>query len=340
MYKKGYVLSVGILLVALVALTTAFVQLTIKYDMENARGLKYEIGDFQFYLINLYSKGEKLLLYVDKAADYSFDEALLYLATNGFSEQECGEYQGYTVWKSEDKECYPEEEEINEEFLVLFKNKFRTYLENYPILAFAQNNYEENYEFSLDIDEAEKKIKLDAAAINPIEVGVIYEFVSPEEVLENAEPTPVLLPSEEGTCSGSLVATGYTACSGGNCLLRESCIAPLRKAEQIAQSKGVTLYIYSAYRSEELQRELWKKYKKDCSRVCCPKDGSFTHCPHVSGCAIDVKLVGRNMNDPANKALLQSIMCEAGWVRYANEYWHFEYGTDRWKRAAGSCAIV
>ena len=46
------------------------------------------------------------------------------------------------------------------------------------------------------------------------------------------------------------------------------------------------------------------------------------------------------MDDPANRALLEQIMCEAGWVRYAREYWHFEYGTDRWRRAAGKCAIV
>ena len=340
MNKKGFVLGVGILLVALVALTTAFVQLTIKYDMENARGISYEIGELQFYLIDLYTKGEKLLLYVDKSADYSFDEALLFFATKGFTaESECGEYQGYTLWKSENKDCFPEEEKINEDFILLFKNKFRTYLENYPVLAFAQNNYEENYDFFLDIDEINKKIELDGKAINPIEVGIFYEFVSPDDVLDEAGPTPILPPSVKGTCSGSLVKTGYTACRGGSCLLKESCIAPLRKAEQIAQSKGTNLYVYSAYRSEDHQRELWKKYKKDCKRVCCPKAGSFAHCPHVTGCAVDLKLVGRNMNDPANRALLESIMCEAGWVRYVNEYWHFEYGTDRWKRAGESCAV-
>jgi len=117
------------------------------------------------------------------------------------------------------------------------------------------------------------------------------------------------------------------------CVL-ESVRPIFEKAQQIAKDNNVVLVINSAYRTPEMQKRLWENKNKDSTYVCEPKPT----CPHQTGCAVDVcigKLCTTGGLPPGlrddDTILLEKIMTDAGFVRYINEYWHFEYGTNRWQ---------
>ncbi|NOZ80543.1 MAG: M15 family metallopeptidase [DPANN group archaeon] len=116
------------------------------------------------------------------------------------------------------------------------------------------------------------------------------------------------------------------------------------------------MVITQAYRDWNIQNDLYQCYKTKhhngrpyhCSLACYP--GSVDNqqpCPHMSGGAIDIVIydgAGRNLNnmDPAR---VESVMCQAGFVRFSGEPWHFEMGTPQWnlameRRAKGEYACT
>ena len=120
------------------------------------------------------------------------------------------------------------------------------------------------------------------------------------------------------------------------CDLKEDALNALLKAEEIAKKYNKQLQVTSATRTEERQREKWNEYQNR-RLVCGPnKQGTFSHCPHVSGGAVDICFIdycdhSTTAQNTEQKKLLGKIMCEAGFVRYSGEWWHFEYGTNMWK---------
>ncbi len=143
------------------------------------------------------------------------------------------------------------------------------------------------------------------------------------------------------TCSSNII-------SRDGCKVRESAARKLQKASEIARSKGYKIYVTSAYRSLDHQKRL---FESACQRygscqaarrwVAAPSPTS----PHVTGGALDVclyyadgrptescsRLLSKNYNDE-HTILLEEIMCQAGFIRYSAEWWHFEYATQRWER--------
>jgi hypothetical protein len=133
-----------------------------------------------------------------------------------------------------------------------------------------------------------------------------------------------------GGCAsdGDLKKIEGVSCSASDCRLRVGVVEGLKKAEEVAKKQGENLDVYSAFRSMARQTVLFdaavKKYGSEAAArkwVAKPSCGA----PHVQGVAIDARLKGRVMNQK-NKALLQQIMKDAGWVRYCAEWWHFQYG--------------
>lgn len=222
----------------------------------------------------------------------------------------------------------------------------------YPLFDLSQDAYEKNYDFTFNygsievIGKAKNTLEIQLTQegyeynMNYEEIDYGFDTTTEKEQQEEAEFEKSISPSNlgSGTCSGNLVSFSGS-CSGG-CSLRDSVAEHLRAAEQIATEKGLSLVVTSAYRSPEYQEQLWNKYSRNCARVCCPGNDNFAHCPHVNGCAVDIVLYGKNMKDPGNQKKLEEIMCEAGFVRYPAEYWHFEYGTPRWTRGTtkGVCS--
>ena len=135
-----------------------------------------------------------------------------------------------------------------------------------------------------------------------------------------------------GECNGSLVT--IESRDNRNYQLMTPAAELFKKAQEIAKTQGITLVVTSAFRTPQEQEALWDKYNQDPQLVC---DPSHLTCPHMIGCAVDV-CFGQICSRPKNPALisadtrkLRDIMEKAGFAPYASEYWHFEYGTQRWK---------
>ena len=114
----------------------------------------------------------------------------------------------------------------------------------------------------------------------------------------------------------------------------------LEKANEIAKSHGVGLHVTSAFRSNETQKELWKeaekKYGDQASKYVAKPNSCGGHrngqtvdlCLTRNGAPTEscskIKPAYANYSDP-DIELLKKIMKEAGWVRYAGEWWHYQY---------------
>jgi len=93
------------------------------------------VGEIPLNIISTYEKGEKALFYLDVSSRYAASKAYSDIYTNN----ECGEYQEYSLWKYGSKECFPE-------FSLLYNKSFNSLLNEYFIsyseVIFPLDNYE------------------------------------------------------------------------------------------------------------------------------------------------------------------------------------------------------
>lgn len=157
----------------------------------------------------------------------------------------------------------------------------------------------------------------------------------------------VLLDAIQDVAEGES-STNLTVCSGelitvqGEFQLKEGAANAFQEAKRLALAEKIDLKVASAYRTFKEQEELWAKYDKNSDYACNPgtAESPNQNCPHMVGCAVDI-CFGSLCNEGAFKAnalndqtkKLEEIMAKAGFIRYSKEWWHFEYGTERWARA-------
>ena len=128
------------------------------------------------------------------------------------------------------------------------------------------------------------------------------------------------------------------------CFLRKEAEVCLIKATKSAESLGLNIRIFDAFRPTEAQWVLWN-HTPDPNFLADPRRGS----PHSRGIAIDLTLIdktGRNLEMGTdfdtfhprshhgnvdvsaeaqhNRHLLMGIMTLAGWDFYKNEWWHYQ----------------
>ncbi len=171
----------------------------------------------------------------------------------------------------------------------------------------------------------------------PEYITAVSDSVSSYRELEpNIELRLVSIDSNEVSCTGQ-------------CKLTQEAYVKLIEANNIAKQQGRELRVYSSYRTPEHQRTLF--LNGDCNRqmVAGPTVDS-SECsmnnpiiqnlnnfngPHTTGGAVDLRFEDTSWDDmtTADKQQLEDVMYQVGWVRYANEWWHFEYETIRWARA-------
>ena len=135
------------------------------------------------------------------------------------------------------------------------------------------------------------------------------------------------------TIYGQKVCYDDKACFGqpGDCCkLKDLVIKQLYPVYKLFSEKGCTLKVTSSYRSQEQYKENWEASHNSATNCAPAADGTFWHCPHAKGWAVDVWA-----DCPAGVTYEDKIkmFCEAGWVNYHHEAWHFEYGSDKWKDA-------
>uniref|UniRef100_A0A7V3N5U1 D-alanyl-D-alanine carboxypeptidase-like core domain-containing protein n=1 Tax=candidate division CPR3 bacterium TaxID=2268181 RepID=A0A7V3N5U1_UNCC3 len=180
-------------------------------------------------------------------------------------------------------------------------------------------------------DDAQQKKKLDEA------VDLFQSLAYFSSVDTNEEE----IAGKEEIAGGCPTPSGGLVEIGNGFKLKEEAANQLRAAQEIAKNKGLELEVRSAYRSYERQKELWDKAvnKYGSEKAARKWVAKPSHCtPHATGGAVDIRIKGRR-GDP--DGTLEKIMCEAGWVRYKAEWWHFEYKTKRWQNGhdVGACAI-
>lgn len=327
------------------------------------------LGKRQFDLIKTYTKAETILFYIDQSAQYSLEQSVYDLAKNGgiseieisdeenFAGYECGKFNDAYVWyqvmkkdgKFDTKGCFDEKSAENN-LAYMFNKNLDKYLLNYPG-DIPTDNYK--YEFK-------NNLEIIGSASLPININIFKKEAPEDFSAENlgTEPKPIdikLLDKETTKPSeGFRDFTGTDLCAkGSRCVIKEGAFRQLVKAQDAAVKKGISLEVYSAYRSPEQQQALWNgdtpekyadRYKDPAVRVkyVCNPEGGEKACPHMSGNVVDIRLKGKTTKtmNSADWNNLHSIMASADsnkqplWVKYSNEPWHFECcNTPRYTRA-------
>lgn len=117
--------------------------------------------------------------------------------------------------------------------------------------------------------------------------------------------------------------------SGNKVTLRRTAARMFDRAVRIANARGIEIRIASSFRDfHDQERVLGKSVAKrgfhDHRFVATPG-----HSPHHTGGAIDVYAFRDGKPD---QSLLKEILPQCGFENYHAEDWHWEFGTDRWRR--------
>ena len=130
--------------------------------------------------------------------------------------------------------------------------------------------------------------------------------------------------------------TQGTNLKGKYCASTAQMIGKLKElSETVLVPKKYRLVITQAFRPHELQLFLWDHFNHNSSKVCNPTNHL---CPHEIAGALDLNIFNLNSYTSIEPLRLsqqeeESIMCDAGFVRYHGERWHYEYGTPQWSLA-------
>lgn len=191
-----------ILLIGIVILFVTYVMFRL-YFTTNMKINKFEsiIGENQLKLIRTYQKGDKLLYYLDKSAQQSYELALYESIQSGFGGG-CMDYQGYPLFNDDQKECYPD---IKENIKSNFEDNFDNYFEVYPneLIKPAYDYYIiENSEF---VAKSSEYLRMDIGDEDEFNVElskIIYEEEKQNEPNKPEEPGDPIIdtpPIEEPT---------------------------------------------------------------------------------------------------------------------------------------------
>ncbi|MBW2992412.1 D-alanyl-D-alanine carboxypeptidase family protein [Candidatus Woesearchaeota archaeon] len=318
--RKGFAYITIMVIIVIVLLVSIIVVVMSKQGKFRFK----RIGDIQLNALETYQNAEKTLFLIDQAAKYSAYESIHELAEEGglFREAEgCGDHLGYTLLYDSGEFC---DSNLEEEFKEVFSKNLDTYIPGMlPVNSFL-----------IEI-LGTGSLEVVGVSRNILEFPISYTTEKPIEKKELCE-IPVLVEPEynEITCQEMRY---------GSCEFKPEILERLKKAQDIARREGVELIITNAFRTYDQQARLREKYGTSAAPPRCSA-------PHIMGLAVDVVLKGKSymsregasisdMSFP-ERQLLEKIMCEAGFVRWNGEFWHYEYGSERWEKGteAGVCA--
>jgi len=148
-------------------------------------------------------------------------------------------------------------------------------------------------------------------------------------------------------CSEDPSTTNY----GRICEATPELKAKLDEVDKYLTEHKYTMQITQAYRTWNIQNALYQdnmvgKPKKKQIPTCYPgksaSPGDIKQCPHMTGGAIDIQVydsAGKLLNtdnNPTGVKTVENMMCKFGFIQFAVEAWHFEYGTYKWSQLAGT----
>ena len=163
MNKKSMIFNIFLVLMTLLMLTYAYIGLTDKY-------VDVDVSIKPFDVIRTYQQGEKELLYIDQSAQYSLQQTLYTMGTEGgfYDVSPCGEYLGDAIWGDG---CFPNYKDNIKKY---FKDNMDFYVSNNN-LAFTQE-----YDLNLNGDDTHTEI---------VGIAPFYLFISHEKVYVSPDHT-------------------------------------------------------------------------------------------------------------------------------------------------------
>lgn len=289
------------------------------------------IGSYQGDLVRAYQTGDRALTYTDNAAYVAAHRAVQIAAETG-GPAAC-EGQAYPVWNDEDGLCVQRSKQLLADSM---REELDYLLFQYPSQTLQLDNYD------LLINEQPGRFEVIGLSRSPLRFSITHAAIGGLFGL-----TPSIPPTKQ--CAAiDLVALDRQAyqCINNNCALEREAAAKLDEARQLLlqQDASFRFTIMSTYRTYEQQQRLYQACAPDCQgKVAQPS----CNAPHTTGRAVDIQmnvpgfdtgLIKLDQDYPytdsqkdAQQRLIRA-MCIAGWVNYDKEWWHFEYGTERWEK--------
>lgn len=127
----------------------------------------YGFGQAQLQIVETYQKGEKALTFIDLTAKLAMQQSAFDLANS--MKTDCGSYDGYPLWYSDGKECYPTTATINSNYLARVNGVMNDYFEKYGGLTIPKDNYD------YAISNSNGKLEIVGVAKKPLVVEVKNE---------------------------------------------------------------------------------------------------------------------------------------------------------------------
>ena len=126
--KKSLLWNIGLVIIFFVVMSSAYLLLSAKYEQLSK---SQAIGEKQLTLINVYLEGEKLKTYFDLASKFASVQAYYDLGKSGGyypGKNDCGNYYGYALWSYNNTECYPANDDIENNFKLYFTDAIKSYI--------------------------------------------------------------------------------------------------------------------------------------------------------------------------------------------------------------------
>lgn len=97
-------------------------------------------GLAQLQLMSTYQKGERALTFIDLTAKLAMQQSAFDLAND--MKTDCGSHNGYALWYSDGKECYPTTAAVNNYYLTNVSSIMDNYFEKYEDIKIPKDNYD------------------------------------------------------------------------------------------------------------------------------------------------------------------------------------------------------
>lgn len=98
------------------------------------------VGQFAIEIMNTYQEGEKFLFFMDNTAKQSAMQSAYDLAKTGGIDGGCGTHGIFKMWNSDEKSCFPTEENIESSFEKIFNKRFSDAIKKYPVFEAKIND--------------------------------------------------------------------------------------------------------------------------------------------------------------------------------------------------------
>lgn len=356
--KKGMFFNLFLVIITLMVLTTALIRLHSKFDLPDDE----KFGEKQLAIISTANYAQIALNYIDQSSKLVARQTVYDLSQSvgHIRESPCGEYMGHQVILEENKNCKPN---VNQNTINKFNSNLNIQLGRFP---YSSNlpSYSNSISNTEKLTIVGKTDDMFSLSIIPFES---QRQKTQEQIKEVSISTAVC-----GIDESRLVRPESVVCQNNACRVDPLVKDKLIEAANIARNYGYEIQVTDSYRSFEDQKYLWEhgttqhpEWAYNRSKIAEPSCDA----PHTTSKVVDVILIDSGLikkevvdlstmsssvgsisevkNIPA-RALLEKIMCDAGFVRFGNEaniqgeFWHYEYATDRWRRAQekGVCAII